>query len=67
MTQRMHIDQATGQQIVFPVTGWVVKQAPGSKSIFIINPTGDTLRVPDEIAEHLAQALLTIHHHTQAA
>lgn len=67
MIQPVHIDQATGQQIVFPCPGWVVKQAPGSKSLFIIDPTGDTLRIPDEVADHLANAILAIHHHQTPA
>lgn len=67
MIQPVYTDQATGQQIIFPAQGWTVKQAPGSQSLFIIDPTGGTLRIPDEVADAIARALLTIHHHTQAA
>lgn len=67
MIQPVHIDQATGQQIVFPAPRWTVKRVPGNTSLVVITPTGGTLRIPDEVAEHLARALLTIHHHTQAA
>ena len=67
MIQPVHIDQATGQQIVFPAYGWTVKRVPGNTNLVVIDPTGGILRIPDEVAEHLARALLTIHHHTQAA
>ena len=68
MTPPVHTDQATGQQIVFPAPRWTVKRVPGNTNMVVIDPTGDTLRIPDEVAEHLANAILTIrNHHTQAA
>lgn len=67
MIQPVHTDQATGQQISFPAPRWTVKRVPGNTSVVIIDPTGDTLRIPDEVADAIARALLTIHHHTQAA
>ena len=65
MIQPVHTDQATGQQIVFPAPRWTVKRVPGNTSLVIIDPTGDTLRIPDEVAEHLANAILTIRNHAQ--
>ena len=68
MTQPVHTDQATGQQIVFPAPRWTVKRVPGNTNLIIIDPTGDTLRIPDEVADHLANAILAIrNHHTPAA
>lgn len=67
MIQPVYTDQATGQQIIFPAPRWTVKRVPGNTSLVVITPTGDTLRIPDEVAEHLANAILTIRNHTQAA
>ncbi len=67
MIQPVHIDQATGQQIIFPAPRWTVKRVPGNTTTTIISPTGSILRIPDEVADAIARALLTIHHHTQAA
>lgn len=67
MIQPVHTDQATGQQIVFPAPRWTVKRVPGNSSLVVIDPTGGTLRIPDEVADAIARALLTIQHHTQAA
>ena len=67
MIQPVHTDQATGQQIVFPAPRWTVKRVPGNTSLVIIDPTGDTLRIPDEVAEHLANAILTIRNHQTPA
>ena len=59
MIQPVYTDQATGQQIVFPAPRWTVKRVPGNTNLVVIDPTGDTLRIPDEVAAHLARALLT--------
>ena len=67
MIQPVHIDADTGQQIVFPAYGWTVKRLPGNTTTTIISPTGNMLRIPDEVAEHLANAILAIGNHTQAA
>lgn len=67
MIQPVHIDTETGQQIVFPAPRWTVKRVPGNTTTVVIAPTGNMLRIPDEVADHLANAILTIHHHTQAA
>lgn len=67
MIQPVHTDQATGQQIVFPASRWTVKRVPGNTSLVIIDPTGDTLRIPDEVADHLANAILTIRNHQTPA
>ena len=67
MIQPVHIDTETGQQIIFPAPRWTVKRVPGNTTTVVIDPTGGTLRIPDEVADHLANAILAIHHHTQAA
>ena len=67
MIQPVHTDTETGQQIVFPAPGWTVKRVPGNTSLVVIDPTGGTLRIPDEVADHLANAILAIRNHTQAA
>ena len=67
MIQPVYTDQATGQQICFPAPRWTVKRIPGNTTTVVIDPTGDTLRIPDEVAAHLANAILTIRNHTQAA
>lgn len=67
MIQPVHTDQATGQQIVFPASRWTVKRVPGDTCTTIISPTGSILRIPDEVADHLANAILAIRNHTQAA
>lgn len=67
MIQPVHIDTETGQQIVFPAPRWTVKRVPGNTWTTIISPAGDTLRIPDEVADHLANAILTIRNHTPAA
>ena len=65
MTALVHTDQATGQQIVFPAPRWTVKRVPGNTNTVVIDPTGDTLRIPDEVADHLANAILAIRNHAQ--
>ena len=67
MTILVHTDQATGQQIVFPAPRWTVKRIPGNTNMVVIDPTGDTLRIPDEVADHLANAILAIRNHKTPA
>ena len=67
MIQPVHIDQATGQQIIFPAYGWTVKRVPGNTTTVVIDPTGSILRIPDEVADHLANAILTIRNHKTPA
>ena len=65
MIQPVHIDTETGQQIVFPAPRWTVKRVPGNTTTVVIDPTGGTLRIPDEVAAHLANAILAIRNHAQ--
>lgn len=67
MTALVHTDQATGQQITFPAPRWTVKRVPGNTTTVVIDPTGDTIRIPDEVADHLANALLAIRNHQTPA
>ena len=67
MTARVHTDQATGQQIIFPAPRWTVKRVPGNTTTVVIDPTGGTLRIPDEVADHLANAILAIRNHQTPA
>lgn len=67
MIHPVHTDQATGQQIVFPAPRWTVKRVPGNTSLVVIDPTGDTLRIPDEVADAIARSLSALHKHTRTA
>ena len=57
----VHVDQATQQRIIFPCPGWTVKQHYGGKDLFVIDPQGNSLRLPDGVARHLAQSILSLH------
>lgn len=67
MRPLVYTDTATGQQIVFPAYGWTVKRLPGNTTTTIISPTGNMLRIPDEVADAIARSLSTLHKHTRSA